>query len=210
MKKNQETATTEEKIIQATLEVIEEKTISETRMRTIADRAGVYQSNLHYYYKSKKELLLAVQKRVADRCVALRTEERKGALPTLEGELDVFIQQKLTFITKEPKYDYAEIDFWLQSRQDKDFQAEFKRSYHVWRQELQQLLEKYAPFMEESQRGLLASVIISLLEGATIQYLIDADAFSPEVYFSYCKNLVLQAVRNQIPKAEKSTFVLNP
>ncbi|MEG0689301.1 MAG: helix-turn-helix domain-containing protein, partial [Hungatella sp.] len=63
---------TEERILEAALDVIEEKTISGTRMRLIADRAELFQSNIHYYYKSKQDLLLAVQKRVLKKCIDLR------------------------------------------------------------------------------------------------------------------------------------------
>ncbi len=188
-------AVMEEMIIQATLDVIEDKTISGTRMRLIAEKADVYQSNLHYYYKSKKELMMAVQKKVADRCVQLRVEALEEAEDNLESQLDVFMKQKLTFIQTEPKYDYAEIDFWIQSRFDDDFKAEFKRSFVGWREELQKLIKTYAPQIDVEKRLLLASVIISLLEGATIQYLIDPEAFSVEHYFDYCKALILKEMK---------------
>lgn len=194
MKEKRDELSTEEKIIQATLDVIEEKTISETRMRCIAEKANVYQSNLHYYYKSKKELLLEAQKEVAKRCVELREEEKKNAKNNLESQLDVFLNQKLIFIKKEPKYDYAEIDFWIQSRIDEDFKEEFKRSFFGWRRELQTLIETYANHIEKEKQLLLASVIISLLEGATIQYLIDKEAFSVDKYFTYCKELIIREI----------------
>lgn len=194
MKKKVDELTTEETIIEATLDVIEEKTISETRMRNIAEKAEVYQSNLHYYYKSKKELLLAAQKKVANRCVELRQKYTENAQDTLEGQLDIFLKQKLVFIKEEPKYDYAEIDFWLQSRNDKDFKLEFKRSFYGWRKELQDLITTFGPQIETEKKALLASVIISLLEGATIQYLIDAEAFSVDEYFKYCKQLIMREI----------------
>ncbi len=189
-----EDLSTQEKIIQATLDVIEERSISETRIRMIAEQANVYQSNLHYYYKSKKELLLAAQKKVADRCVELRNNCMQVAEDTLESQLDVFIKQKLIFIKEEPKYDYAEIDFWVQSRFDEDIKSEFKRSFFGWRQELKTLLDTYAPQVEEPRKILLSSVIISILEGATIQYLADPDAFSVEEYFRYCKDLIIREI----------------
>ncbi len=187
---------TEDKIIQATLDVIEEKTISETRMRNIAEKADVFQSNLHYYYKSKRVLLLAAQKKVADRCIEIREEERSKAANTLEEQLDVFLKQKLIFITQEPKYDYAEIDFWIQSKIDEDFKAEFKRSFYGWRRELQDLIETFAKNIEAEKKVLLASVIISLLEGATIQYLVDAEAFSVNQYFDYCKQIIIREIKS--------------
>lgn len=195
MKEKLETMSTEEKIIQATLDVIEEKTISQTRMRNIAEKAEVYQSNLHYYYKSKKELLLVAQKKVAMRCIEIRQEAKENSEDTLESQLDVFLNQKMIFIKKEPKYDYAEIDFWIQSRFDQDFREEFKRSFYGWRKELQDLIERYAPHFEKDKQILLASIIISLLEGATIQYLIDSEAFSVEAYFAYCKAMIVREIR---------------
>jgi len=196
MQADSKTMTTEEKIIQATLDVIAEKTISETRMRCIADHADVYQSNLHYYYKSKKELLLAAQKKVAERCILLRQQEKDKADNSLEGQLDVFLKQKLIFIKEEPKYDYAEIDFWIQSKIDSDFREEFKRSFYGWRKELQELIAIYGPGIEKEKIVLLASVIISLLEGATIQYLIDAEAFSVDKYFDYCKRIIIREINS--------------
>lgn len=194
MKGRKKAILTEEKIIQATLDVIEEKTISETRMRNIAEKAQVYQSNLHYYYKSKKELLLSAQKKVAGRCIEIRQQARENSKDSLESQLDVFLKQKLIFIKEEPKYDYAEIDFWLQSRFDEDFKEEFKRSFYGWRSELKKLIETYAPHYDQEKQVLLASVIISLLEGATIQYLIDSEAFSVDRYFAYCKELIIREI----------------
>ncbi len=195
MKGKKDTISTEDKIIQAVLDVIEEKTVSETRMRNIAEKAGVYQSNLHYYYKSKKELLLAAQKKVAMRCLELRQKEKENSEDSLESQLDVFLKQKLIFIKEEQKYDYAEIDFWIQSRFDEDFRTEFKSSFYGWRRELQDLIEVYAPHFKEEKQVLLASIIISLLEGATIQYLIDSEAFSVDKYFAYCKELIIREIR---------------
>jgi AcrR family transcriptional regulator len=191
----EENISTEEKILQAALDVIEEKTISQIRMRNIAEKAEVYQSNLHYYYKSKKDLLIAAQKKVATRCIEIREEAKASAENTFESQLDVFFKQKLVFIKQEQKYDYAEIDFWLQSRFDPDFREEFKRSFYGWRKELQELIDLYAPHFEKEKQVLLASTIISLLEGATIQYLIDAEAFSVEEYFDYCKKLIIREIQ---------------
>lgn len=196
MRVKKDELSTEEKIIQATLDVIEEKTISATRIRWIAEKADVYQSNLHYYYKSKKELLLATQKEVAKHCIELREEARKTANDNLESQLDIFLNQKLIFIKEEPKYDYAEIDFWIQSRIDEDYKEEFKRSFYGWRRELQTLIETYATHIEKEKQMLLASVIISLLEGATIQYLVDKEAFSVDKYFTYCKEIIIREINS--------------
>lgn len=48
---------TEERILNAALKVVNDVTISGTRMHLIADKADMVQSNVHYYYKTKQDLL---------------------------------------------------------------------------------------------------------------------------------------------------------
>ena len=52
----------EEKILDATLRVIESHTISGTRISLIAKEADMLQSNVLYYYKTKEEILVAMQR----------------------------------------------------------------------------------------------------------------------------------------------------
>ena len=44
---------TEERILNAALKVVNDVTISGTRMHLIAEKADMVQSNVHYYYKNK-------------------------------------------------------------------------------------------------------------------------------------------------------------
>ena len=106
---------TKEVILEAALDVIEDRAISGTRLRLIAERANLFQSNIHYYFRSKRELLLAVQKKVLNRCIEIRSALEQEAEDTLDAQLNVFIRQKVEFIRNLRKYDYAEIDFWTDS-----------------------------------------------------------------------------------------------
>ena len=56
---------TEDKSLQAAEEEFIEKGMAGARMQTIADRAGINKSLLHYYYRSKSKLFQFVFKRVA-------------------------------------------------------------------------------------------------------------------------------------------------
>jgi len=90
---------TEDRILDAALTIIQEKTISGLRIRQVAEKANLFQSNIHYYYNSKKELLLAVQKKVLNRYREIRQQSihQSGIGPeaTLEDRLDIFIKQKI-------------------------------------------------------------------------------------------------------------------
>ena len=94
---------TEEKILEAALDVVQEKTISGTRMHHIAEKADVVQSNVHYYYKTKRDLLKALQEKVLQHCLDIREKDREIAGDNFADQMNVFIHQKKNFITKEQK-----------------------------------------------------------------------------------------------------------
>lgn len=189
---------TEEKILDAAFDVLQQRTIGGTRMAAIAARAGLFQSNIHYYYKSKRDLLLAVQQKVLQRCITLRRELRaQSACSGLRDELDCFWGQKRRFILEEPWYDYAEIDFWSQSRVDQAMREQMVHSFCNWRREIEDMLAAYAADMDQARRRLLAAVMVSMMEGASMQYLADPEAFDLDEYFAYCGRIVLREIKHE-------------
>ena len=181
----------EERILEAALEVVEDYTISGTRMHLIAKKAEMFPSNIHYYYRTKDELLLALQQKVLNKCLKLRADIRAHSKDTLESQLDVFFEQKKAFIMEYREYDYAEIDFWVQSRVDSNIKKGFADSFSGWREEIRQVLEKYIPDVPEEGKVYLSAHIVSILEGATIQYLMDENSFDLDKYFAFGKKMIL-------------------
>ncbi len=198
--KNKEShnASTEDRILDAALDIIQEKTISGLRIRQVAEKAQIFQSNIHYYYSSKKELLLAVQKKVLNRYREIRQQSinliKTDTPLALEDHLDIFINQKMHTILKEDKYDVAELDFWNQARLEPDMHQEFCRSYDNWRQEIRDLIDLHAPEMPAIKKNLLSGIAVSLLEGAAVQFLVDRQAFDLDSYFAYCKEILIKEI----------------
>lgn len=184
----------EDRILDAALKVVEKYTISGTRMHLIADEAGMLQSNVHYYYKTKDSLMQALQKKVLDKCLEIREELNEEAEDTLESRLDVFIKQKKNFILENKEYDYAEMDFWQQGRISETMRQGFADSYQGWREDISKMLETYVPDLPQNMKQYLPAYIVSFLEGATIQYLIDPESFDIEQYFAFGKKMILDAV----------------
>lgn len=196
--KNQNSST-EDRILDAALDIIQEKTISGLRIRQVAEKAHMFQSNIHYYYNSKKDLLLAVQKKVLNRYREIRQHSisliKTGSPPVLEDHLDIFIKQKIHTILNEDKYDVAELDFWNQSRLEPDMHQEFCRSYESWRQEIRDMIGRFAPEMPPGKQNLLSGIAVSLLEGAAVQFLVDPQAFDLDAYFVYCKEILIKEIK---------------
>ena len=188
----------EGKIISAALDTIEKHTISGTRMHLIADEAEMLQSNLHYYFKTKSDLMMAVLKRVRERSLEIREEIKKETEDTLESALDQFIGQKKEFILREKKYDYAEIDFWVQSRLGDSTSQELAYSFREWREEIRSMLRKYVPALSEEMLEYLPVHFVSMLEGATLQYLADEGVFDLDRYFETGKEILLSQVKSYL------------
>ena len=185
---------TEERILDAAFDVVYEKTISGTRMALIAERAGMFQSNIHYYFKSKHELMLAVQKKVFDRCVELQEALLSSCGSSLPERIGVFWGHKREFIVNEQRYDFAELDFWVQARVDEAVKAAFVDSFRVWRGKIASMLKEFQ--VPDERAEMLAAVMTSMMEGASFQYLIDPAAFDIDAYFDYCTPMVIREIRN--------------
>lgn len=197
MKLGEKTASTEDRILDAALDVIRTHSISGTRISLVAERAGLFQSNIHYYFKSKRDLLFAVLQRTYHRCHNIRRELRKDAEYTLEEQLDIFFAQKKQFILYETQYDYAELDFWALSRLDPEVKALFRASFRGWREEIVRVIARYAPHVSHERRDYLAALMVSMMEGATLQYLVDEDAFQLDAYFDSCRNMILTQLKTE-------------
>ncbi len=194
---NQEISKEQSKrIMNAALDVVNKQTIAGTRMHLIAERAKMVQSNVHYYYKTKDELMLALQEYIFEECYDARRKEKKHSKDTLESQLEVFINQKKRLILTKHKYDFAEIDFWVQSKSNEEVHDNFDESYMKWRREIREVLEKYCPWLDDKSKELLPYTLVSLMQGATIQYLINKGEFDIEGYFDQCKQLMLSQINS--------------
>lgn len=185
---------TEDKVLDAALRIVKDKTISGTRMHLIAEEANMVQSNVHYYFKTKNDLMIALQKKVLNRCIELRKKLSMDCEDTLESHLDTFFQQKLDFILDEKEYDFAEIDFWIQGRINEPMRKEFCKSFDGWREEIGVLLDRYVPELSKEKRVYIPYMLVSMLEGGSLQYLIDEGNVDIREYFDFCKQQVLKAI----------------
>jgi AcrR family transcriptional regulator len=192
--KNEETKTNgiEEKILDAAMHVVSTKTISGTRMQLIADAAGIPKSNLHYYFKTKQNLMLALHRRAVTRLIDVRRETRPKCRDALRAHMELFFSQKLYCILNDPEFDFVEIDFWSQTNIEPEYRSIMRDAFRIWRQEIEDIIVRYKPDLPELERKQLPYVLISLLEGATLQYHLDSQSFDIKSYMDYCVDLICQ------------------
>lgn len=93
---------TEEKIFKAASEVFEEKGMTGTRMQDIASRAGINKALLHYYFRTKEKLFLAVFNKLAEKMFAKFAVILEDDVPVKE-KVEYFFAEHISFLQKNPK-----------------------------------------------------------------------------------------------------------
>ncbi|MFP3154259.1 TetR/AcrR family transcriptional regulator [Lachnospiraceae bacterium ZAX-1] len=181
----------EQRILNAALKVVNEVGISGTRMHLIAQKADMVQSNVHYYYKTKDQLMLALQGKVIQQCYEIREQDIKKSEDTLEGRLHIFFKQKKYLITKKREYDFAEMDFLVQGKMNPKIHDCFVESYEQWREEIRGVLSQYCKNLDQASKEMIPYTIVALLQGASVQALVDFKEFEIDAYFEHCEQMIL-------------------
>lgn len=192
--------TSEERILESAINVIARAGLSGTSTRMVAEEAEMTPSNIHYYFKSKSDLFEEVQKRVGEKASSYRQKHVDLRAPeSLDEALGVFFLQKMDFIMRETNYDKVSLDLWAQARTSDGLDDLMVEEYAALRREIREtVIEPFAINVPEYEKTLMTYVIVSMLEGASIQY--HVKGFNVEGYFSYCKFVVRTMMNALLPE----------
>jgi TetR/AcrR family transcriptional regulator len=181
------------KILDATLEIIAKEKISGTRMHLIAKEAGMGQSNLHYYYPTKNELLLALLDDLQEKFSEKRTRSVDLRTKSIEENIQGLFEEKKDTILNNKKIDYAQFDYWVQGTVNSEIRSKFEESYNIWRDNISEVLKKSKTGDSVSEKDLevLPYLIVSIMMGASMQYLIDEGKFDLDEYFDVARKMIL-------------------
>ena len=182
-----------ERILRATYETILEDQISGTRLRNIAEKAGMAQGHLHYYYASKDDLFLDLLNRLIQTFSEERRKRLDDASKSFLNKLLAFFELKIETIKGRNK-DFVLFDFWVQSASDQSIRLNIDKFYTPWRQTIQEIVQGGVESGEFSSKhaAMMPSYMISLMDGAALQYLIDRDAFNLDEYFHKAGEMVAE------------------
>ena len=181
----------EERILNAAFKVVDRHTISGTRMHLIAEEAKMVQSNLHYYFKTKQDLMLALLRYLQQNFSENRQAVLDKAPGTLPGQLAGFFRQKKDIITQTPEYDRVQYDFWNLGQVDEEVNQCFFESYDIWRKHIARVIKLYAPDLPDERIWLATCVMVSMMMGASMQYLNAPGLFDLDSYFEACLKMIM-------------------
>jgi AcrR family transcriptional regulator len=188
---------TTKKILDAAFEIVAQNKISGTRMHLIAKEAGMVQSNLHYYYPTKNDLMIAlldsIQERFTEKRMSSVDLEEKTFVENLQG----LFYEKKDDIQNHKKIDYVQFDFWVQGTADPEIREKFKNAFDIWIKNITEVLKKNPDF--EANKSIhykmLPHLIVSIMMGASMQYLIDEGKFDLDDYFKAAEDMILNFLK---------------
>jgi TetR/AcrR family transcriptional regulator len=182
-----------EKILDAALETILVNKISGARLRQVARQAGMSQGNLHYYYPTKDELYKAL----LDHLLQVFVEERKSILSDRsihpQQKLRYFFDQQIELIQRQKEV-IIFFDFWVQGTADQEIREKISEMYSKWREDIELVVKEgmqKGVFSGDKAR-MMPALLASIMDGASLQNLMDGKAFDLDEYFRIAYEMVLK------------------
>lgn len=181
-----------EKILDAAMEVVSKEKISGTRMRMIAEEAKMSQANLHYHFSSKNDILISLLDKMQEEFSNDRKNyislENKTVVENMKG----FFDQKKNDILNKKKFDYTQIDYWVQGTVNEEIRLKFQNTFEIWRSSIREVLSKGDKIEDKDSKYLkmLPYLAVSLMLGASLQYLTDEGRFDLDEYFDLAQKIL--------------------
>jgi TetR/AcrR family transcriptional regulator len=185
------------RILEAALKVISKNKLAGTRMHLIAQEAGVSQSILHYYFKSKKDLLNSLLVEINENFNEQRKELVELAKESFNDSLKRYFSQKKNLILNHKEIDIVQMDFWVLGTVYEEINPQMKNLFSSWRNSITESLREIAVMEGKSDKyiNILPIVIVSVMIGATLQYLMDEGSFDIEKYFNVAENMISKFIK---------------
>jgi AcrR family transcriptional regulator len=182
-------------ILDAALETIFSDKISGARLRQVARRSGMSQGNLHYYYPTKEELFQALLDHLLQTFVCEREMLMADDAVQPQEKLRFFFNQQVDLIRRSKEV-VIFFDFWVQGTKDAKIHKKIQGMYARWREDIQSVIAEGVQrgVFSASRAAQMPALLASIMDGATLQYLMDARALDLQAYFDTAYDMVLAAL----------------
>jgi TetR/AcrR family transcriptional regulator len=180
------------KILKAALEVVSKEKISGTRMHIIAKEANMSQANLHYHFSTKNDIMVALLNSIQDEFSKDRKNYIDTENKTFTENIQGFFEQKKDDILINKKMEYAQIDYWVQGTVNEEIRTIFQNTFNIWRKSINDILPEKEELDKNTMKN-LPFIMLSLMLGASLQYLIDEGKLDLDEYFEVAEKMILTA-----------------
>ncbi|MBN1881772.1 MAG: TetR/AcrR family transcriptional regulator [Deltaproteobacteria bacterium] len=170
-------------ILRAAYDIIAEQGYENITVQDIATRAGFSKGIIYYYFSSKEDVMVSLFDsiiRVIDRNFASTIQNH----PEPKEQMERILRVSFDLVHEHKEFYHVMMVFWSQITQKtlmSDLNATLFRRY---RREMAKIVERGVDkgvFRARVDVNLLASLIIAVIGGASLQYIFDPEAFDFKV-----------------------------
>ena len=183
-------------IVKATVDCISRYGYNNFSMQDVARIAGVSKGIIHYYFLNKDDLMMSVLEHVASDISRLLNNGMSEAEDPLK-KLELFLGTCLNIVRKTKEYYQVNMDFWTQINQKEEVRSTVAKHYRNFRHACSQVID------EGIEKGIFrkvnsveySSIIIAIVDGISMQWLFDEEAFDYEKVLNHIRALVLDSLK---------------
>lgn len=195
MSKPELAAERKNQIIRATIECISRYGYSNFSMQDVARVADVSKGIIHYYFLNKEDLMMAVLERVAGDIEVLvnrATEQAADPVDTIRA----ILKTMCAVVRDNREYYCINMDFWTQINQKDKVREAVGAHYAKFRSSLAVLIQDgiNKGVFVGADASRIASQIIALVDGVSLQWLFDSNVFDYDEMVADCENLILNTI----------------
>jgi len=155
-------ATRRQQLIEATMRSIANHGLARTTVARVAEKAGLSQGIMNFYFEGKQALLLATLEYVESEFQRVRREKKRSAAKTPEAQMDAIIEATFDSAVCNPLYLDVWDAFWGEARARADFNRVCSAYEAYQRKETIQLFRKLADPKQDADA--LGAAFFCLLE----------------------------------------------
>lgn len=183
-----------EQILKAAYDVALQRGIGGLTIRAVAAKAKLSHGLVHFHFKRKAHLVLALLDWVLATTSILRLPEDIARIPQPLDRLRAVLEQEMARLSQEPRLLRLFFEYWaLGTRHVATrlrISAELERYRGAFRaMAAEAFLGKPAPFPGVTPDG-LAAVAVSFINGCAVQAMIDPEHFDIEEYLGAVHGLI--------------------
>jgi AcrR family transcriptional regulator len=183
MKQKERSEKTAKGILDATFSIIANHSIADTTTALISKEAKISKPLLHYHFKTKEALLDKVLDNVLERLLWIPMEDSDKKVSPFEEIKGIFSRYKQTIVS-EPALLVVFYDYWVYGYRRPNYREKIAQRFVRFRDYLSQIVRdgvSKGEFTAEKSH-MVPPVMLSLLEGVSLQLIVDPEAFNIDLY----------------------------